>query len=352
MALFEPLTQRGVTLRNRIVVSPMCEYCATQGMPDAWHMVHLGSRAVGGAGLVMTEASAVSAEGRITHGDAGIYNDAQRDAWAPIVAFIRAQGAVAGIQLAHAGRKASAQVPWAGGRALGADEQPWPTVAPSAIAFDEGWHTPTALDEDGIRKVVEDFRDAATRALAAGFQVAEIHAAHGYLIHQFLSPLSNHRSDRWGGDLAGRARLLCEVVRAVRAVWPQDQPVWVRISATDWQEGGLDEAQAVAIARLLAPLGVDLVDTSTGGNVAHVSIPVGPGYQVRFAAAIRRDAGIATGAVGMITDPAQAEAIVAGGQADVVLLAREMLRDPYFPRTAAAALGVRIDAPKQYLRAW
>jgi 2,4-dienoyl-CoA reductase-like NADH-dependent reductase (Old Yellow Enzyme family) len=352
MALFDPLIQRSVTLRNRIVVSPMCEYCAVDGVPQDWHMVHLGSRAVGGAGLVITEASAVSAEGRITHGDAGIYNDEQRDAWRRIVTFIRSQGALSGIQLAHAGRKASAQVPWAGGGPLSAAENPWPTVAPSALPFDDGWHTPAALDETGIGKVIDDFRTAAARAREAGFQVAEIHAAHGYLIHQFLSPLSNRRDDRWGGSLEGRARLLCEVVRAVREVWPDDLPVWVRISATDWKEGGLDEAQAVAIARLLMPLGVDLVDTSTGGNVAHVRIPVEPGYQVRFAETIRRDTGIATGAVGMITTAEQADHIIASGQADVVLLAREMLRDPYFPRTAAAALGVKIDPPEQYLRAW
>jgi 2,4-dienoyl-CoA reductase-like NADH-dependent reductase (Old Yellow Enzyme family) len=352
MSLFEPFDQRSLRLRNRIVVSPMCEYSAVDGLPNSWHQVHLGSRAVGGAALVIAEATGVSADGRITHGDTGIWNDAQVAAWQPITAFIREQGAMVGIQLAHAGRKASTQVPWAGGGPLSAAERPWTTVAPSALAFDQGWHVPQALDEAGIAEVIEQFRQGAVRALAAGFQLVELHAAHGYLLHQFLSPLSNHRKDRWGGDLAGRTRLLLEVTRAVREVWPADLPVWVRLSATDWTEGGWDEHQSVELARVLAPLGVDLIDVSTGGNVAGARIPVGPGYQVRFAQLIKQEAGIATGAVGMLTEARQVEAIIADGQADVVLLARELLRDPYFPRRAAAELGVKIKAPEQYQRAW
>ncbi|HEY4145383.1 NADH:flavin oxidoreductase/NADH oxidase [Pinirhizobacter sp.] len=352
MSLFEPLQQRGLQLRNRIVMSPMCEYSATDGLPNHWHLVHLGSRAVGGAGLVVSEATAVLPEGRISHGDTGIWNDAQIAAWQPITAFIRSQGAHAGVQLAHAGRKASAQLPWQGGGPLGRDESPWPTVAPSALPFDEGWHVPAELDEAGIQAVIEAFRIAAGRAAAAGFELVEIHAAHGYLLHQFLSPLSNHRTDQWGGDLEGRTRLLREVVRAVRQVWPETLPVWVRISATDWIDGGWDDTMSVQLSRMLKELGVDLIDVSSGGNVAGAKIPVGPGYQVHFASRIRHEAGMATGAVGMIIDSAQADKVISDGSADVVLLARELLRDPYFPRRAASELGVKIQAPLQYGRAW
>ncbi|HET6430971.1 NADH:flavin oxidoreductase/NADH oxidase [Dyella sp.] len=352
MSLFDPLQQRSLTLRNRLVVSPMCQYSATDGLPDAWHLVHLGSRAVGGAAVVMTEAAAVSPEGRISAGDAGLWNEAQQHAWAPITAFIKAQGAVAGVQLAHAGRKASTQRPWDGGGPLAAADGAWLTVAPSALPFDRDWHVPQALDAAGIARVVADFRAAAQRALAAGFELIELHAAHGYLLHQFLSPLSNRRDDAYGGSLEHRMRLVREVVQAVREVWPAHLPLWLRVSATDWADGGWDAEQSVALARMVKPLGVDLVDVSSGGLVPHVKIPVGPGYQVPFAARIRREAEIATGAVGMITEPQQADAIVRDGEADVVLQARESLRDPYFPRRAAKALGATIDVPVQYQRSW
>lgn len=352
MSLFQPLPQRSLTLRNRLVVSPMCMYSATDGLPDAWHLVHLGSRAVGGAALVISEATAVSAQGRISLGDTGIWNRTQQEAWAPITAFIKAQGAIAGIQLAHAGRKASTQRPWEGGGALAAEAGAWSTVAPSAVAFDAGWHVPQALDQAGIDQVVADFRAAAERALAAGFQLVELHAAHGYLLHQFLSPLSNHRTDGYGGSFENRTRLVREVVGAVREVWPDELPLWLRISATDWADGGWDAAQSVALSRMVKELGVDLIDVSTGGLVPHVKIPVGPCYQVPFAAQIRREADIATGAVGMITEPAQAEAIVCEGSADVVLQARESLRDPYFPRRAASELGATLQVPAQYQRSW
>ncbi len=350
MSLFTPFVQRGLTLRNRIAVSPMCQYSATDGLPDDWHLVHLGSRAAGGAALVIAEATAVSAEGRISAHDVGLWNDAQRDAWRPITRFIDSQGAVAGVQLAHAGRKASAQRPWEGGGPL--TEGAWTTVAPSAIPLDDGWHTPVALDQAGLRKVVDDFRRAAERALTAGFRLVEIHGAHGYLLHQFLSPLSNRRDDAYGGSFENRTRLLREVVSAVREVWPAELPLWVRISATDWHEGGWDIEQSVRLARELPALGVDLIDVSSGGLVPHVKIPLGPGYQVPFAARVRREAGIATAAVGLITEPEQAERIVAQGDADMVLIARESLRDPYFPRRAAEVLGAKIEAPAQYRRAW
>ncbi|NKJ19799.1 NADH:flavin oxidoreductase/NADH oxidase [Dyella sp. SG609] len=350
MKLFTPFVQRSLTLRNRIAVAPMCQYSAVDGMPDHWHLVHLGSRAVGGAALVIAEATAVSAEGRISPQDVGLWNDAQRDAWRPVTRFIDMQGAIAGVQLAHAGRKASAQRPWEGGGAL--REGAWTTVAPSAIPFDHDWHTPQALDDAGLRQVIEDFRRAAERALAAGFRLIELHAAHGYLLHQFLSPLSNHRQDAYGGSFENRTRLLREIIAAVREVWPAELPLWVRISATDWHEGGWDIEQSVRLARELPALGVDLVDVSSGGLVPHVKIPLGPGYQVPFAARIRREAGIATGAVGLITEAEQAARIVEQDDADIVLIARESLRDPYFPRRAAQQLGASIDAPVQYRRAW
>jgi 2,4-dienoyl-CoA reductase-like NADH-dependent reductase (Old Yellow Enzyme family) len=352
MQLFEPLTIGDVTLRNRIAVSPMCEYSAVDGLPNDWHVVHLGSRAVGGAALVFTEATAVSAEGRISPGDTGIWNDAQRDAWSRIAAFIASQGAAPGIQLAHAGRKASTDVPWRGGRALAASNGAWTPLAPSAIAFDDGYAMPDALDVAGIGKVVADFRTAAVRSREAGFRVIEIHAAHGYLLHEFLSPLTNLRSDAYGGSLENRARVLREVVATVREVWPAPHPLFVRVSATDWAEHGWDIDECVELARWLKSDGVDVIDCSSGGAVPHVKIPAAPGYQVPFATRIRRDAGIATAAVGLITDATQANAIIERGDADLVLLAREMLRDPYFPRRAAHELGVKIDVPLQYQRAW
>jgi len=352
MQLFDTPAFGDVTLRNRIVVSPMCEYSAVDGLPNDWHLVHLGSRAVGGAGLVFTEATAVSSEGRISLGDTGIWNDAQRDAWARIVAFVAAQGAITGIQLAHAGRKASTDLPWRGGKPLGATEGAWTPVAPSAIPFDTSYAIPTELDSVGLAKVVADFRAATQRASDAGFRVIEIHAAHGYLLHEFLSPLSNHRTDAYGGSLENRARLLRDVIAAVRAVWPAPKPLFVRVSATDWAEGGWDIDECVELARWLKQDGVDLIDCSSGGLVPHAKVPAAPGYQVPFAARIRREAGIATGAVGLITDAKQAQEILDRGDADLVIMARELLRDPYFARRAAKELGAKIEAPVQYQRAW
>jgi len=351
-ALFAPFRQRGLTLRNRIAVSPMCQYSAVDGLPGDWHRVHLGSRAVGGAGLVMTEACAVSPEARISPEDAGIWNDTQAHAWAPIASFIRAQGAVPAIQLSHAGRKASTFAPWRGHGAVAQDAGGWPVVAPSALAYSDRYPAPHALDAAGIARIVADFRAGALRALDAGFEVIELHAAHGYLLHQFLSPLSNLREDAWGGDFDARVRLLCDVVDAVREVWPERLPLWVRLSATDWVEGGWDLPQTVALARNLETRGVDLIDTSSGGLSPLQAIEAVPGYQVPFAREIRARTGIATGAVGLITGAVQAERIVSEGDADVVLLARELLRDPYFPRRAARELGVEIETPDQYLRAW
>jgi 2,4-dienoyl-CoA reductase-like NADH-dependent reductase (Old Yellow Enzyme family) len=350
-ALFTPLTLRGVTLRNRIAVSPMCEYSSVDGFADDWHLVHLGSRAVGGAGLVITEAAAVTPEGRISPSDLGIWKDEHVAFLARCTAFIRAHGAAAGIQLAHAGRKASTARPWEGGQQVGADAGGWTPVAPSAIPFRPEDVTPTALDGAGIRAVVEAFVAATHRSLAAGFEVIELHAAHGYLLHSFLSPLCNRRSDEYGGSFDNRIRLLLEVSAAVRAAWPENLPLFVRVSATDWVEGGWDLPQSVELARRLGPLGVDLVDCSSGGTVPGARIPAAPGYQVPFAEAIRRETGMRTGAVGLITEPAQADAVVASGQADLVLLARELLRDPYWPLHAARALGTKGPWPAQYLRA-
>jgi 2,4-dienoyl-CoA reductase-like NADH-dependent reductase (Old Yellow Enzyme family) len=314
--------------------------------------VHLGSRATGGASVVITEAAAVSAEGRISPADAGMWNDRQAQAWSRIAAFVRSQGSVPGMQLAHAGRKASTAEPWKGGKAVAPADGGWEPVAPSALAFSADYPFPRAMDEAGTAKVIADFRAAAVRALDAGFELIELHAAHGYLLHQFLSPLSNLREDRWGGGFGNRIRLVREVLVALREVWPERYPLWLRISATDWAEGGWDIEQSVELSRGLAELGVDLVDVSSGGLVPGAKIPVTPGYQVDFASRIRKEAGIATGAVGLITEPQQAEDIIASGQADVVLLAREELRDPYFPRRAAKVLGVEIEAPLQYGRAW
>ncbi|WP_210463564.1 NADPH dehydrogenase NamA [Rufibacter roseolus] len=350
--LFSPLQIKSIQLKNRIVVSPMCQYSSQDGFANDWHLVHLGSRAVGGAGLIILEATGVSPEARITPDDLGIWKDDHVPGLKRIVSFLEANGSVAGIQLAHAGRKASYRSPWKGGSALHPGEEgAWTTVAPSAIPFQEGGITPLELDQEGIRKVITDFRTAAARALEAGFKVVEIHGAHGYLLHQFFSPLSNHRTDEYGGSFESRIRLLLEVVASVQEVWPQDYPLWVRISATDWVEDGWNENDSVQLARILKDKGVDLIDTSTGGNVPKVRIPVGPGYQVQFSEKIRKEVGIMTGAVGMITTPQEAENIVASGQADVVLLARQLLRDPYFPLRAAKQLGVDLEWPPQYQRA-
>ena len=352
MGLFTPFKLREMEFKNRIAVSPMCEYSAKDGHPQTWHLVHLGSRAIGGAALVFTEATAVEAIGRISPEDAGIYTDAHVDSWRPIAEFIRAHGAVAGVQLAHAGRKGSTAAPWGGGKKVAVADGGWEPVAPSAVPVNADYPMPRALSIAEIDGVVAAFRKAAERALAAGFEVLEIHSAHGYLLHEFLSPLSNQRIDEYGGSLENRMRLALRVAGAVREVWPKKLPLFYRVSATDWTEGGWDLPQTVALAKKLRELGVDLMDASSGGNVPNAKIPVGPGYQVRFAEEIRKQAGIATGAVGMITDAAQADTIIATEQADMVLLAREMLRDPYWPRRAAHALGAKVKPPIQYERAW
>ena len=358
MNLFSPFTQRSLTLRNRIVVSPMCQYSAVDGVPTSWHLVHLGSRAVGGAGAVIAEATAVQAHGRISPGDTGLWNDAQAAAWAPVAQFIREAGAVPGVQLAHAGRKASTAAPWNGGGALAVDEGGWrPVVAPSALAFDEHSIEPQALDVAGIDALVAAFADAARRALDAGFELVEIHGAHGYLLHEFLSPLSNRRRDEYGGSFDNRIRALQRVIAAVRSVWPERLPLWLRISATDWADPdtdgrGWDLEQSCALVEAIRHDGVDLIDVSSGGSLPHAKIPVGAGFQTPFAAEIKRRCGVATGAVGMITAPAQADHLIRTQQADVALLARELLREPYWPRRAAAELRQKIDAPPQYGRAW
>ncbi len=352
MKLFSPFRIREIELKNRIVVSPMCEYSAKDGHPQTWHLVHLGSRAIGGAALVFTEATAVEERGRISSADTGIYEDAHAESWRPIAEFIRSHGAVPGMQLAHAGRKASTAPPWTGGKPVTVQDGGWEPVAPSALAFDAGYTVPRELSADEIAGIVAAFRKSAERALAAGFEVIEIHSAHGYLLHQFLSPLSNTRTDEYGGKFENRIHIVKQVVRTVREVWPQRLPLFVRVSATDWKEGGWDLAQTIELARQLKPLGVDLIDTSSGGLVPGVKIPLSPGYQTGFAEAIRKEAGIATGAVGMIREPAQAETILATEQADLVFLARELLRDPYWPRRAAKALDVKIKSPVQYERAW
>jgi 2,4-dienoyl-CoA reductase-like NADH-dependent reductase (Old Yellow Enzyme family) len=350
--LFDPLTLRSVTLRNRIGVSPMCQYSATGGLANHWHVVHYGSRAVGGAGLVMVEATAVTPQGRISPQDLGLWNDTQVEPLARIVRVVEEYGAIAGVQLAHAGRKASTRRPWEGGTTLPPSEDGWEdVVAPSVLPFAEGHLTPLALDDAGIAAIVRAFADAARRARAAGMHVLELHAAHGYLMHQFLSPHSNQRTDRYGGSFENRTRFVREVARAVRTVWPERLPLFVRVSATDWIEGGWDIMQTVELARALKDDGVDLIDCSSGGNVAGVRIPLGPGYHVPFAEQVRRQAGIATAAVGLITEAAQADEIIREGRADLVLLAREMLRDPYWPLRAAQNLGQPGRWPAQYLRA-
>jgi 2,4-dienoyl-CoA reductase-like NADH-dependent reductase (Old Yellow Enzyme family) len=350
--LFSRFQLRSVEFSNRIGVSPMCQYSSLDGFASEWHLVHLGGRAQGGAGLVVLEAAAVTPEGRISPDDLGIWKEDHILGVLRIAEFVHSQGARAGMQLAHAGRKASTASPCNGhGLVLPADGG-WQPVAPSAIAFaPTGYAVPTALDDAGIAAVIVAFREATRRALEAGFDFVEIHAAHGYLLHEFLSPLSNSRTDRYGGSFENRTRLALEVVDAVRSVWPDHLPLFVRISATDWAEGGWNIDESVALARQLRDHGVDLVDCSSGGNVADAKIPLAPGYQVGFAARIRREAGIATAAVGLITEPAQANAIVAEGQADFVFLARAELRDPYWPLHAAEALGETVSWPKQYLRA-
>lgn len=352
MSLFSSFELGNVTLKNRIAISPMCMYCAQDGVPDDWHLVHLGSRAIGGAGLIFTEATAVSPEGRITHGCTGLWNDRQAAAWRRIVDFLHAQDTVFGIQLAHAGRKASTNLPWVGGHPMPLASGGWTTYAPSSLAFKQGYNIPVALDKNSIAKVIEDFASATRRAKAVGFDVIEIHAAHGYLFHEFLSPLSNQREDDYGGSLVNRARLLREVVAEVRREWPVPLPLVVRLSATDWAPGGWDIDECVQLAQWLKDDGVDLIDTSSGLNIAEAKIPFAPEYQVPFAARIRRDVGIATGAVGMITPGTEAEDIICRGDADIVLFARESLRDPYFPFRAAVECGVEPNVPKQYLRAW
>jgi 2,4-dienoyl-CoA reductase-like NADH-dependent reductase (Old Yellow Enzyme family) len=353
--LFSPLTIKSVTLRNRIGVSPMCQYSSTDGLLNDWHLVHLGARAAGGAALVIVEATAVAPEGRITPGDSGLWSDKQIEPLARINRFLKQQGAVPGLQLAHAGRKASAARPWEGGAHLADAAGGWPILSPSPLPFGaELSKVPRAMTTSDILRVQQDFAAAAKRALAAGCEWLELHAAHGYLAHEFLSPLSNHRADNYGGSFENRLRFLLETVQAVRAVWPDQLPLTVRISCTDWVPGGWDLPQSVELARKLKTLGVDLIDCSSGGMTPDAKIPTGPGYQVPFAERIRREAGIATASVGAITAPAHADEIIRNGRADVVLLAREFLRDASWPLRAARVLGHPKDlaAPIQYGRAW
>jgi len=351
--LFEPIAIGAVTFRNRIVVSPMCQYSSTDGYANDWHLVHLASRAVGGAGLVFTEATAVEARGRISPQDLGIWSDAHIETLAKIVSSIDNLGAIAGIQLSHAGRKASTAPPWEGGKVLDEAAGGWrPVVSSSAIPFNDNSPIPKALNTEEIQQVITAFVQAAKRSVAAGFKVIEIHAAHGYLLHQFLSPLSNQREDEYGGSFENRIRFLREVVQQVKEILPQGYPLWVRISATDWVENGWDIEQSIALADKLKYLGVDLIDCSSGGNLSKVKIPVGPGYQTEFASRIRHEANILTGAVGLISTPEQADHIIRTGQADIVLLGRELLRNPYWPSEAAKKLRQDKVWPVQYERAW
>ncbi|MCU1310404.1 MAG: oxidoreductase [Candidatus Angelobacter sp.] len=352
--LFDSFQLRGLHFRNRVTVSPMCQYSSVNGFANDWHLVHLGSRAVGGAALVIAEAAAVTPEGRITPQDLGIWDDRHVEMLKRIFDFIAAQGAFAGVQLAHAGRKASTNEPWKGGTPISPEQCGWtPIYAPSPIPFAEGYQVPAPLTVEQIRKVVQDFAAGARRALAAGASVVEIHAAHGYLLNSFLSPLTNKRNDEYGGSFQNRIRLLCEVLQAVRSVWPEQNPVFIRISATDWADGagGWTIEDSIALSKILKPLGADLIDCSSGGNLPNVKIPVGPGYQVPFAERIRKEAGIPTAAVGMITEAAQADQTIRTGQADIVLFAREMLRNPYWPLYAARRLHQDVQWPNQYQRA-
>ncbi len=337
--------------KNRIFVSPMCQYSAVDGVPADWHMVHLGSRAIGGAALVMTEATAVSPEGRISPFDTGIWSREQAAEFRKIAGFLRRHGAVAGIQIAHAGRKASTDVPWRGGKPLDIGNGGWQPIAPSPLPFADGYAVPREMTEADMERVRTEFAAAARRGHEAGFEVVEVHMAHGYLLHEFLSPLTNRRTDAFGGSMENRFRFPVSVARAVREEWPERLPVFVRVSATDWVEGGWDLPQTIALARELRTVGIDMVDCSSGGAVPDAKIPAGPGFQAPFAAAVRLEAGIATGAVGMITEPAQADRIVSTGMADAILIAREFLRDPYWPLHAARSLGVDIPWPSQYERA-
>ncbi|MCU0377361.1 MAG: NADPH dehydrogenase NamA [Bacteroidales bacterium] len=348
--LFSSLTIRDITLKNRIVMSPMCQYSAAEGFASDWHLVHYGARASGGAGLIIMEATAVAPEGRITPGDMGLWSDDHIEGLKGIVSFVHQQGAVAGIQLAHAGRKASCALPFQGGKQLEVKQGGWSTVAPSAIPFNEGERLPEPLDRKGIGKVISDFRNAAIRAREAGFRVAEIHSAHGYLLFEFLSPLSNKRNDEYGGSFDNRTRLLREVAEAVRSVWPAGDPLFVRISVTDWTEGGWRTEESVRLASILKEIGVDLIDCSSGGNIYNAVIPFSPGYQVPFSAAVRAT-GVLTGAVGLITTAGQTESILQEEKADLILLGRELLRNPYFPLQAARELGDDISWPVQYTRA-
>ena len=349
--LFEPLKIRGVEFKNRIVVSPMCEYSSTDGFANDWHLVHLGSRAVGGAALVFTEAIAVSPEGRISPADLGIWKDEHIDFLKRIASFIHAHGAVAGTQLAHAGRKASVDAPWRGNKVLSDDEGGWTPVSPSSVAFNDTYRVPHQLTKQEIGKVIDDFRDAAVRAFKSGFRVVEIHAAHGYLINEFFSPLSNLRTDEYGGSFENRIRIIVEIIEAVQTVWPQDNPLFVRISASEWSDKGWNADDSVRLAKVLKQKGVDLVDCSSGGNVYKAKIELTPMYQVPFAEKIKKESGIMTGAVGLITSAKECEEILESGKADMIFLARQLLRDPYFPLHAAKELGVDVKWPDQYLRA-
>jgi 2,4-dienoyl-CoA reductase-like NADH-dependent reductase (Old Yellow Enzyme family) len=349
--LFSSLKIKDITFKNRIAISPMCQYSAVDGFANDFHLVHYGSRAIGGAGLIIQEATGVSPDGRITPGDLGLWNDSQIERLTDIVNFIHEYGAVAGIQLAHAGRKASCAVPWNGGRQIRQGQGGWQTVSSSSIPFYPDDDAPQALDQEGIKKVVRDFRAAAQRALQAGYKLIEIHGAHGYLIHQFLSPLCNHRTDEYGGSFENRIRLLMEIAEAIRSVWPERLPLFVRLSATDYVEGGWSVEETVKLSAILKIHGVDLIDCSSGGMVPYAKVPFGPGYQVAFAERIRREAGIMTGAVGIITETDQAEEILTKEHADLILIARASLRDPYFALHAAYELGEDVEWPVQYKRA-
>jgi len=351
--LFSPLTIKDIRFKNRIAVSPMCQYSATDGFAIDWHLVHLGARAVGGAALIIQEATAVSPEGRISYGDLGIWKDDHIDKLQQIVSFVHAQGAIMGIQLAHAGRKASCEVPWHGGKQIQSGEKSWQTVAPSAIAFHQTDILPVALSLADINNLIDDFKAATLRAIKAGYKVVEIHAAHGYLIHQFLSPLANKRTDEYGGSFENRIRLLLQIIENVQKLWPPGLPLFVRISATDWSddEDSWNIAESIKLAGILKAKGVDLIDTSSGGIVPHVKIPVGPGYQLPFSAQLKKETGIFTGAVGMITEAKQAETILQNDQADMIMIAREMLRNPYLPLSWARELDESIGWPPQYVRA-
>ena len=348
--LFSPLTIRSITLKNRIVMSPMCQYSATDGFVNDWHLVHLGSRAAGGTGLIIAEATAVLPEGRITPGDIGLWSDDQIPGLKRIADYIYLHGSVAGIQLAHAGRKGSCAKPWDGGKQIPENKGGWQTVAPYELPFLPEDRIPLRLDREGIQKVIDGFKAAAERAVAAGFRIVEIHCAHGYLLHEFLSPLSNKRTDEYGGSFENRIRLLLQVVDSVGSVWPAGYPLFVRISSTDWTEGGWTLEQSVKLASLLKEKRVDLIDCSSGGNVHDARITFKEGYQVPFSEAVRKT-GILTGTVGLITSAGQAESILQEEKADLVLLGRELLRNPYFPMIAARELGAEISWPVQYLRA-